>query len=1203
MLEQRRLMAVVVGQYCDAQGNISSDISSWTSIVPEGEAGGTEDLAPESEDDSVKVNFAETAVVIPSQMLGNDRDPEGLPLSIVGISNISGGTAELRQGLVFFTPDDSLLPMSFDYVVRNPAGLDSTATVRLTARSPVHGMHDDHVRAAEHQALFTLIDSNDTTNVAVQAGLWSDAETWSTGVVPGEGDRVLIHNTVEVVYDVHSDAALEWLRVDGVLTFRPDVNTQLVVETLATDPLSILNIGTQDESVHSDVTAQILIDTSGGPLSQVEDPTLIGRGVISHGQTNIYGAEKVEHTTLLGDALAGDAYIELADATSPVGWQVGDTLLLVGTEVDASLLGLGADADAIVAADADNSRFGDELLEITSFDVVDGRVRVFFNNVTNQSAMDQGLITLLWKHERPDGDTFDASELSIHVANLTRNVVVRSSDPSVDTQERGHFMLMHNTNAEVHHAQFRDLGRSDKRLVVDDPIAVGNFDGTPGTGTNTRGRYGLHLHRMGANDLNGNAAQITGNVVWGTPGWGIVQHDSHAVLENNVVFDVVGAGIVAEEGNELGVWRDNLVVKITGDLVNNFDDNVLFKTLRGPRFDLGFVGSGYWVQGGGFGIRLEDNVAASTNGAGFDLVHNTDGLAKKSLVSVENIADPLVRQAFIDAGHTVITPNNVPTRGIDGLVSYNGFRGIHTWLHNRDSQDMEGVFTFGTWTAHDFRSTIENYQIWNVQSGVQNFYSTRFDFLNGLIVGDLDNPVHMEWASQANNASGIGVSHNQGDANNILFDGLRIEGFEYGFQVFSPHYSEITGLVPYATSELRNAAISNVEYAFLHNSSQRADRVTDQFSDLFVLDESSTFNTLTAEENVAPIAAFEFTNGEGISVVLDAANSRDLDPGPRVIDTDDGIAAYAWDLDGDGQYDDAYGQSLIHNFAAVGEYSIGLKVWDDDGANSTITQLVTATANPYSNPWLDGDFSATDAFSGGFYGLASNRRGEGWIARDMQRNPAGFAEIATPQHQLGRLGQVVRNQYVHRGQQTFSFDIMNTNVDYRTNHLQVSLFGINGQWDLANFAPSPIYAMAAPEFTALVDVDMGPTDSADWQTQTFDIDLGAEGFEYLVIVVEYLYYNYEQGDYFALDNFSLTSDFAMSVPLPALSLSGNTHAFDNDEEPIPLQTPRDVLAFATPIVGPEQPAPAELLPMPRGHLEDIYFSESDTEEHLPFLEL
>ena len=1083
-----------------------------------------ENLAPEAEHDTTEINFAETAVIIPAQLLANDCDPEGLPLIISAVSNANGGTVALNDGLVFFTPDESDSPRSFDYTVSDSASQEATATMILTERPPVHGTPGDEARAGEHAALFALIDIADVTNVAIQDGLWSAPETWSAGVVPLAGDRVLIHNAVEVTYDVQSDVPLEWLRVDGVLTFRQDISTRLLVETLASDPRSTINIGTSEESVHAEVTTEILIDTSGGPLSQVEDPTLIGRGFISHGRTNIYGAEKVEHTTLLVDASAGASFLELANTTTPDGWQIGDTLLLVGTEVDQSLLNNAGQGAAIVAADANNARFRDELLEITSFDIDGGNVRVFFNNITNQDAIDSGMTSLLWNHQRPDGETFDPDELSIHVANLTRNVVIRSSDPTVEIQQRGHFMVMHNHRAEIHHAQFRDLGRTDKRQLVDDPAAIGNFDGTPGGGTNPRGRYGLHAHRLGANSLDGPQALITGNVIWGTPGWGIVHHDSHLVLEDNVVFDVVGAGIVAEDGNELGVWRNNLVVKTTGDLVNNFDDGAFFQTLRGPRFDLGFFGSGYWVQGGGFGIRMEDNVAASTNAAGFDLVHNTDGLANVEQIPVELIADPQVREAIMDAGFNFVTPNNIPTRGIDGLVAYNGFRGIHTWLHNRDSGNMEGTFSFPTFLAHDFRSTIENYAIWGVQSGIQNFYSTRFDFLNGLIVGDIDSPVpyFASLEQQANNSTGIGVSHNHQEANNILFDGLRLEGFEYGFQVFSPFDTARQIITPYATSQLRNASLANVEHAFSPTNRSNPASQADRFSDLFILDEASVFNTLGSAKNIPPTAMFGFTAGEGISLTLDAASSFDSDPSSEVRAGDDGIAAYAWDLDDDGQYDDAFGRTLTLNYDVAGDYPVSLKVWDDDGATSTTSQLVTATTNSYSNPWIDSDFSAPGPFAGEYYRFGSIRRGEAWIARDVRRNAAGFAEIDTPQFGLGNLGQVIRDQHVRRGTQTFSFDVINTDALEQANLLQVRLFGVNGQWDLSDGVPSPLHAMNAPEVTTLVDVNVGLANVENWQTQSFDLNFGTEGYEYLVIAVEYAGYNYVQGDYFAFDNFSLT---------------------------------------------------------------------------------
>ncbi len=298
-----------------------------------------------------------------------------------------------------------------------------------------------------------------------------------------------------------SEESLEWLRIDGKLTFATGKNTRLVAETIGGAPGSVVSVGTATNPIAADVTAEILIDTTGGPLSLAEDPTLISRGMILHGTSNIYGADKSDFTGLSGDARTGDSVIELSDAQVPAGWRVGDTLLLVGTSTDVNastgepVSRFDEGSDRYVEAHRNNERFHDELLRITGIEELNERVRIRFDNITNDASIAAGSSTLLWDHVRPDGATFDASELTINVANLTRNVIVRSSDPNVDIQERGHFMVMHNRDANVHNAQFKDLGRTDKRLIIDDPPGR-SFDGSDSFGTNPRGRYGLHLHRV-----------------------------------------------------------------------------------------------------------------------------------------------------------------------------------------------------------------------------------------------------------------------------------------------------------------------------------------------------------------------------------------------------------------------------------------------------------------------------------------------------------------------------------------------------------------------------------------------------------------------------------------------------------------------------------------------------------------------------------
>ena len=56
----------------------------------------------------------------------------------------------------------------------------------------------------------------------------------------------------------------------------------------------------------------------------------------------------------------------------------------------------------------------------------------------------------------------------------------------------------------------------------------------------------------------------TGNAVVDSPGWGLFITIVFS-LRDNVVFDVVGAGISAEAGNEIGLWQNNLTIKTKGD--------------------------------------------------------------------------------------------------------------------------------------------------------------------------------------------------------------------------------------------------------------------------------------------------------------------------------------------------------------------------------------------------------------------------------------------------------------------------------------------------------------------------------------------------------------------------------------------------------------------------------------------------------------
>ena len=55
---------------------------------------------------------------------------------------------------------------------------------------------------------------------------------------------------------------------------------------------------------------------------------------------------------------------------------------------------------------------------------------------------------------------------------------------------------------------------------------------------------------------------------------------------------------------------------------------------------------------------------------------------------------------------------------------------------------------------------------------------------------------------------------------------------------------------------------------------------------------------------------------------------------------------YAWDLDGDGQYDDATGVTASRTYSVGGDVEVGLQVSDPPGATRTTSRTVSVANGP-----------------------------------------------------------------------------------------------------------------------------------------------------------------------------------------------------------------------------------------------------------------
>jgi glucose/arabinose dehydrogenase len=93
--------------------------------------------------------------------------------------------------------------------------------------------------------------------------------------------------------------------------------------------------------------------------------------------------------------------------------------------------------------------------------------------------------------------------------------------------------------------------------------------------------------------------------------------------------------------------------------------------------------------------------------------------------------------------------------------------------------------------------------------------------------------------------------------------------------------------------------------------------------------------------NQAPRAVAEASVTSGatpLDVSFDGSGSSDPDPGSSL--------TYAWDLDGDGEYDDGSGPQASFTYTDAGSYPASLRVTDGQGATATDTVAITAGNTP-----------------------------------------------------------------------------------------------------------------------------------------------------------------------------------------------------------------------------------------------------------------
>jgi G8 domain-containing protein len=392
----------------------------------------------------------------------------------------------------------------------------SPLLVPWSAWAQIHTAHDDIPNFVGSPTISSAL-----------SGSWSNPGTWTPAGIPGPSDRVSIKHTV--TYDsTTGDADVIGIDAGGILRFATNQTTRLRVGTLLVLPNGMLEVGTASTAISASFIAEIIIKNNA--LNTASDPDQYGTGLLSiDGKVTMRGAVKTPtFVRTAAEPQAGETVIQLERAVN--GWKPGDRLFV-------------PDSRQVDENNKFNSSYVLQIDEVTVQSVsADG------TSVTVSPA-------LRFDHrgaKNADGTPTVLSngiKLLPHVGNLTRNVVIRSENPS---GTRGHTLFTNRSDVDIYYVQFQDLGRTRAATL--------------NSSTNHIGRYPLHIHHLWGpvNASNtGYQFEVVGNAVNDSLKWPIAIHGSHyGLIKQNVIFggsQVTGAGIAVETVARLKIFSRKIL--------------------------------------------------------------------------------------------------------------------------------------------------------------------------------------------------------------------------------------------------------------------------------------------------------------------------------------------------------------------------------------------------------------------------------------------------------------------------------------------------------------------------------------------------------------------------------------------------------------------------------------------------------------------
>jgi hypothetical protein len=381
-----------------------------------------------------------------------------------------------------------------------------------------------------------------------------------------------------------------------------------------------------------------------------------GTGLIVAGAFTCAGVEKTRFVRLASEPAAGAVTLTLAAV--PVGWAVGDTLVI---------------------PDSRHLRQS----ETTSWAPTAPQwERRTIKSITGNVVTLTGGLAFSHPGAR---DAAGAISFLPHVANLSGSIVIQSLGAN-----RGHILATGRANVDLRYLRLSNLGRTTR-------LALG--------AGNQVGRYPLHMHHLvGPTSPQPNGYQFTliGNAIDGGDAvhdrkWGVAVHASHhGLIQGNAVYNYAGSAYMFEDGSEsFNVVDGNIAIRSTG---------------VGDRLSVGVEGGGFWFKGPNNYVR--NNVAANAFATQPEAAYGF----KFFLYYLGNIKVPKYQGADVHvAGQfDTLDGNAMPIRQFENNEVYGAAQGMTYWWVSTFGTPNPAVTPATT--------TFKNLKIWNVYNiGVYHY--------------------------------------------------------------------------------------------------------------------------------------------------------------------------------------------------------------------------------------------------------------------------------------------------------------------------------------------------------------------------------------------------------------------------------------------------------------------------------------------------